>query len=172
MHLKILYIILILFSFEISTAQTNKTAELSLSAELLNGKSWGGVASFSGEINYSLNENYSVSGLYRHGNGSGWFGAVEYKPEMDDDVSVYNEISSCLNYNFNDSVLGLYLGGGIGIIWGKKENEENYFKPHIPIVLGSKINIINGFKIGMKIIGNINAKTTFAGLGLDLIFEI
>ncbi len=171
-YLKILCIIFLLFSFKTSIAQKTKNVELGLSVELLNGKSWGGVESFSSEINYLFNKDYSVSGLFRHGGGFSWYGAVDHKPEMYDDISVYNEISTYLNYNFDNSALGLYLGGGIGIIWGIKENEKNYFMPQIPLIFGSKVQIIDGIKFGLKFIGNISTKITFTGIGLHLIFEI
>lgn len=168
----ILFAILFLYPLDIANGQSNNKVDIGLSAELLNGRPWGGVASFSGEINYSLNKIYSITGLYRRGSGFGHFGAVEHRPEMDDDVSTYNEISSLLNYNFDDSFLGLYLGCGIGLLWGNKENGENYFIVGIPIVIGSKIQIFNSFKFGLRFIGNINTKITFTGVGLNLFFNI
>ena len=168
----ILFVILVLCSPDITIAQSNDRVDIGLSAELFNGRSWGGVASLSGEINYSVNPIYSINGLFRRGSELGWFGAVEHRPEMDDDVSTYNEISSLLNYNFDDSFLGLYFGSGIGLFWGKKQNDENYILAGVPIVVGSKIKISNDFKIGLKFVGNINTKTIFTGIGVSLFFNV
>ena len=169
---KILFAIFIVYASNIANAQPNDKVSIGLAAELLNGKSWGGVASFSGEINYSLSNIYSISGLYRRGSGFGWFGAVEQRAEMDDDISKYNEISFYLNYNFDDPILELYFGGGIGVLWGNKQNEENYSIVGFPFVVGNKIKILNDFEIGLKFIGNINTKTIFAGFGLSLFYNI
>ena len=169
---KILFAVFIIFASDFANAQPNDKIDIGLSAELLNGKAWGGVASFSGEINYSISKIYSISGLYCRRSGFGWFGAVEHRAEMDDDISKYNEISSFLNYSFDDSFLGLYVGGGIGLLWGIKQNEEKYFIVGFPFVVGNKIKISNDFKIGLKFVGNINTKTIFTGIGLSLFYNI
>lgn len=169
---KILFAIFIIYGSNIVTAQPNDKVNIGLAAELLNRKSWGGVASFSGEINYSVSKIYSVSGLYRRGKGFGWFGAVEHRTAMDDDVPKYNEISFYLNYNFDDSILRLYFGGGVGLLWGNKQNEEDYSIVGFPFVVGNKIKIFNDFEIGLKFIGNINTKTIFTGFGLSLFYNI
>jgi hypothetical protein len=42
----------------------------------------------------------------------------------------------------------------------------------MPFVVGAQLYIVKNFKIGLEFTGDINTKTTFKGLGLDLSLNI
>lgn len=170
--LKLFTTTLLLFLSINMSAQNIIHTEIGVSAELINGRSWGGVASLSAEVIFPISHNFSINGLFRGGSGFGWFGAVEHRIEMDDDVLTYREASTCFIYNFEEALLEPYLGCGVGLFWGRKANDETYLLVGIPFMIGSKIRVIDGFKIGLRFMGIINSKTTLTGIGLNLLFEI
>jgi hypothetical protein len=170
----ILFVMILSCASDFTNAQSENKITVGLSSELMGGGSWGSIASISGEIDYSLNNNISIGVLYRHGteNTLQNITFAEYRPEPENYVTKYNEMSSFFIYSYDDSYSRAYIGSGIGINWGDKVKAKSYLLLGVPFVIGAQLYIVKDFRIGLKFTGSIIKYTNFKGVGLDLFLNI
>lgn len=165
----ILLATIISFAYDFTYAQSENKFAVGLSGEIIGGGSWGEIVCVAGEVDYHLSKIFSIGGLYRGGSqGLYGFGAAEPRPEWGYYASSYHEVSSLFIYNYDDTIARLYIGAGVGMLWGDKVNGNNYSSIGMPFVMGVQFYTGKDFRIGLKYTGNINQYTTFKGLGLDL----
>ena len=179
MQIKIILIAIILISFftycqsnndnlllRDSCLKNDNQFAITFSLGYLNSNSLGALTCFSPQINYQLNDNYQIKLLYRYGGGTGSYAFGEYRPEIENEIHSYNEISPLFILNLTDKNLTMYFGTGISVFWGHKLNNNNFNQFAIPLEIGLSLSLTEKVYGGIEFLSNFNSKTTFRGFAL------
>jgi hypothetical protein len=129
------------------------------------------VVGINGKIKYSFDGINSVTSIIRVGAGFNGYGAVEPVSNDDELFKSFYEISIFYCRSLNEVLSGLYIGGGMGIINGQKENNSRYFSLCIPLTIGTKIKLTEWLNIDLGINSQINNNTILLGFDIGLLFE-
>lgn len=148
----------------------NKTC-VGLSVFTFNSDKTGLVLGLIGKIKYHFDEVNLLSGIIRIGSGFNGYGAVEPFGNEAELIKSYYEISIFYCRSLNEVLPGLYIGGGIGVINGQRENNSRYFIFCIPLTVGTEIKITKWLNIDLGINSQINTDTVLLGFDLGLLFE-
>jgi hypothetical protein len=115
--------------------------EILLAVGYLNSTSVGSVIYYSPQLIYHFTDLYQLKLLFRQGTGTGHFGAVEHRPEYDNELNTYNELSPLFSLSLSRKIMSLYLGTGIGVIWGLNQKNQPYKQLTFPLEAGLSLHI-------------------------------
>ena len=145
---------------------------IGISGFIYNSEKMGLVIGLNEKTKYRFDEINSISGIIKLGSGFNGYGAAEYRSSDANEIKSYYEISFLYNYSLNDVLNGLSIGAGIGGIFGKTENNLNYFYMCFPFTIDTEITLTKIIKIDFGINSQINTNSILWGIDLGLLLEI
>ncbi len=158
------------------TAKYSRAANLRISVMISTGfiysSTQGHIFYYSPSISFHFNDKSQIKLLYRSGSGGGDASVDGLKPENDDDINSYYEISPLYVWGLRVKKMHVGFGTGISYIWGEQTYHKKFNQIAVPFEIEWRYDFSEHFSTSLDFHARIDTKTTSRGLGLNFVVRL